>query len=362
MQGLLALHAGELGREVEGDPGAEDRGGPGEPRGVDAESFEAGDESTAAGRAVEGAQFGGRGLARLQLAVLHLGEEFDGLVRVAAGDGPHLAAERGVGVHTDRGPGEPCGRLGGECAEGGDRAGRGGDHVEVTGALLGGLAGAAGDHHEDGQVVEALGERGQPVQGLLVGPVRVVDQQDQRPLAPGQSAHRRDQAVAHALRVGLAVARLGDPERGPRDVVPVAQVFARLVGHERDERGLQQLPYDIEGNGRDGLAAACRPHRAAAALRDPARLAEQRGLADARLTTEHQQASRARGRGVRAQGVDRLHKRGDLRVAFPQGSRGDRSGPYLRHPATSPDRPNGVQALSLVLRRPRRRRSGHVLP
>lgn len=58
--------------------------------------LQAGDEAAAPGRAVQVAQFGGLRLDRFQFAVLDLGEEFDGLVRVAAGDGPHLAAERGV--------------------------------------------------------------------------------------------------------------------------------------------------------------------------------------------------------------------------------------------------------------------------
>jgi hypothetical protein len=211
----------------------------------------------------------------------------------------------------------------------------------MAGALAGDCRGAAGDHDEDGQVAEAFGERGQPVQGLLVGPVRVVHEQHQRPLAPGEPAHRRDQSVAHVLRIGLALARLRYAEGGSGDVVPVAEVLACLVRHERYECGLQQLPYDIERDGCQGLGAARRPHRAVAVQRDPACLGEQCGLPDARLAAEHQHAARVR---TGAQRVDGLRDHGEFRVALPQGS--------LRHPATSPGRPNDVQAMSLVLPEP----------
>ncbi|GAA3210114.1 hypothetical protein GCM10020256_07960 [Streptomyces thermocoprophilus] len=116
--GVVGAHRGELGDEVDGDAVAEDGGGPREPGGVGAEFLQAGDESAAAGGAVQGAQLTGVDLGRLQFAVLDLGEEFDGLVRVAAGDGPHLAAERDVGVLAERGAGEAGDGFGGERAEG----------------------------------------------------------------------------------------------------------------------------------------------------------------------------------------------------------------------------------------------------
>ncbi len=332
---LLAAHGGQLGDQAHRDAGAEDGGGPGEPGGFEAQVVEAGDKSAAACGAVELAQFGGRVLDGREAAVLDLGEEFDGLVRVAVGDRPHLAAERAVGVRAEGGAGEAGGGLRGEGLQDGDRRARGGgDRVQVAGALTADLAGPAGDHDQDGQVVEAFGERGEPAQGLLVGPVGVVDQQDQRPVALGESAHRGDQSVADALRVGLPLAGFGDAEGGARDVVPVAEVLAGLLGHQRDEGGLQQLPYDVEGDGLEGLAAAGLPDHALACLGHAAGLGEEGGLAEAGLAADHQQA--ARGGPVRAERVERLRHTGDRVLALPQGGRGGLRRPFLRHPVTSP--------------------------
>src|SRR5690606_23416173 len=120
------------------------------------------------------------------------------------------------------GAGESGRGGGGEGAErGGGAVGRGGDGFQVAGRHPGDLAGPAGHHDEDGQVRQSFGERGEPVQGLLVGPVRVVDQEHQRPVPAGQPAHGGDQAVADALRVDVPVAGLSYAERGSRDVVPL---------------------------------------------------------------------------------------------------------------------------------------------
>ncbi|CAM5556304.1 hypothetical protein SAFG77S_00218 [Streptomyces afghaniensis] len=238
--GHVGLEGGELGDQVDGDAGAEDGGGPGEPGGVDAEFLQAGDEAAAAGRAVQLAQFAGAGLDRFEFAVLHLGEEFDGVVGIAGGDGPDLAAERGVGVFAEGGAGESGRGVRGEGAQGRGGAVRGGgDGVEETGARAGDLARAAGDHDQDGHLVAAFGQRGEPVQGLLVGPVGVVDEQHQRPVPAGEPAHGGDQAVAHALRVGLPVAGVRYAEGGPGDVVPVAEVLAGLLRQHRQQRRLQ---------------------------------------------------------------------------------------------------------------------------
>ncbi|GAA2228759.1 hypothetical protein GCM10010104_21950 [Streptomyces indiaensis] len=346
--GVVRSQGGQFGDEVDGDAGAEDRGGPGEPGGVDAEFLQAGDEAAAAGRAVQFAQFAGPGLDRFEFAVLHLGEEFDGLVGVAGGDGPDLAAEGGVGVFAQGGAGESGGGFRGEGAQGGGGAVRGcGDGVEVAGARAGDLLGAAGDDDQDGHLVEPLGESREPVQGLVVRPVGVVDQQHQRPVPAGEPAYGRDQAVAHALRVGLPVSGVRNAEGGAGDVVPVAEVLAGLLGQHRHQRRLQQLPYHVEGDRPEGLAAARRPHRAAACFGDAAGFGQQRGLAESGLAAEDQQSA---GRGtVRAQAVDRPLDGGDLLVALPQGSRGGGRGPYLRHPATSPSRPNDVPMSSVAV-------------
>ncbi|CCK26106.1 hypothetical protein BN159_1727 [Streptomyces davaonensis JCM 4913] len=346
---VVAAHGGELGDLVDGDPGAEDGGRPGEPGGLDAESLQAGDETAPAGRAVQGAQFGRGGLDRFHLAVLHLGEQLDGLVGIARGDGPDLAAERGVGVPAEGRAGEARGGVRGQRAQRGDGAARRGGHrVEVAGALAAYVAGPAGHHDQHGQVGEALGEGGEPAQGLLVGPVGVVDEQHQRPVAPCEPSYGRHQAVAHALRVGAAIAGVRYAEGGARDVVPVAEVLAGLLGQQGHQRGLEQVPYHVEGNGLQGLAAAGRPHVAAARLGDPSRFGQQGSLAEAGFAPDDQQASR--GGPVGAEGVHRPSHGGDFGLALPQGSRGGRCGPYLRHPATSPSRPNDVQASSVVLR------------
>lgn len=358
--GVVRPQGGEFGDQADGDAGAEDGGGPGEPGGVDAQFLQAGDEAAAAGRAVQLAQFTGPGLDRFELAVLHLGEEFDGLVGVAGGDGPDLAAERGVGVPAQGGAGEPGRGVRGEGAQGRDGAVRGGgDGVEVAGARAGDLLGAAGDDDQDGHLLDALGESREPVQGLLVRPVGVVDQQHQRPVPAGEPPYGRHQAVAHALRVGPPVAGLHYAEGGAGDVVPVAEVLAGLLRQHRHQGRLQQLPYHVEGDRPEGLAAARGPDRAAAGLRDAAGFGQQRGLAESGLAAEDQQSA---GRGtVRAQAVDRSHDGGDLLFALPQGSRGGGRGPYLRHPATSPSRPNDVQTSSVAVRLPEWRMVGAPL-
>ncbi|GGY85406.1 hypothetical protein GCM10010300_31510 [Streptomyces olivaceoviridis] len=228
--GQFVVHGGELGDHVDGDAGAEDGGGPGEPGGLQAEALEPVDQSAVAGGAVEGAQLSRLRLDGREFAVPDLGEEFDGVVGVAAGDGPDLAAEGVVGVPADGGAGESGGGVRGEGAEVVDGAAGGGHRVEQAGAVPADLPGPAGDHDEDGQVVQALGEGGEPAQGLLVGPVRVVDEQDQRPLAAGEPAHGGDESVADVLRVGLVGPRFRYAEGGTGDVVPVAEVLAGLLG------------------------------------------------------------------------------------------------------------------------------------
>lgn len=339
--GVGAVEGGEPGHHVDGDAAAEDGGGPGEPVGVDAELFQAGDESAAPGGAVEGAQFGGLRLDGLQFAVLDPGEEFDGFVGVAAGDGPDFAAERGVGVVAEGGAGQSGRRVGGEGVQRGEGPARGGGRVQVAGAVAADVAGAAGEDDQQGGLVEPFGERGEPAQGLLVGPVGVVDQQDQRPFPAGEPAHGGDQSVVHALRVGLAFAGVGDAEGGARDAVPVAEVLPGLLGQHGHQRGLQQLAYDVEGDGPQGLAAAGRPDRAAPGLGQAAGLGEQCGLADPGLAAGLQEQA---GRGaVGAQGVHRAREGGDFLVPLPEGGCGGTRPPYLRHPAASPSRPNDVR-------------------
>lgn len=347
-RGGVGVHRGEPGDEADGAAGAEDGGRPGEVGGFEAEFAEAADESAAARGAVEGAQFGGAVLHGPEFAVADLGEEFHGVIRVAAGDGPDLAAERVVGLGADGGAGESGGGLRGERAEVADRAARGGDLVQEAGAVAVGLAGPAGDHDEHGQVGQALGERGEPAQGLQVGPVGVVDEQDERPVAGDEAAHREHESVADVTRVGAALAGLHYAEGGAGDVVPGGEVLAGLVRGEVGEGGLEELPQDVERDGPEGLARAGRPDHAAAPFGDAAYLGEQCGLAESGLAAEEEEA--AGGRPVGAQQLDRLGDGGDLRFPLPQVARGGRLRPSLRHPDTSTGRPNAVRTTSVVAR------------
>ncbi|MDQ0957581.1 hypothetical protein QFZ66_001459 [Streptomyces sp. B4I13] len=357
---VVTAEAGEPGGLGDGDVGAEDRGRHRELGGVDAEFLQAVDEASAAGRPVQGAQFGGRGLARRQLAVADLGEEFDGLVRVAVGDRPHLAAEGGLGVVAEGGAGQAGDRGRGQGAEAADGAARGlADGVEVPRRLALHVAGPAGHDDQDRQFVEAFHEGDEPAQGFLVGPVRVVDEQHERVVPPGEPGDGGHEAVAHALRVGVALPGFDDAEGGTGDAEPVAEVLAGLLRVQGHQCGLQQLPHHVEGDGPQCLAAAGRPDRAAAGLGDAARLGQQGGLAESGLAAEHQQVTR--GGPVGAECLHRLRDGGDLRVALPQGSRGGRRRPDLRHPATSPSRPNDVPPSSVALRG-RARRAVHAGP
>ncbi|RPK84809.1 hypothetical protein EES45_03355 [Streptomyces sp. ADI97-07] len=114
---LGRAHPGQGRGELLGDLGAQDGGCPREAVGVGTQAFEAGDETAATGRRSELAQQPGGLLHRRQLAVLRLGDELDHLVGVAAGDGPHLAAERVVRVVAQARADQLGGGVGGEGAQ-----------------------------------------------------------------------------------------------------------------------------------------------------------------------------------------------------------------------------------------------------
>lgn len=330
--GLRRAHSGEGGGQFLGDVGTEDRGGPGEPVGVRTQPLQTGDEPAAPCGRAEFAQFAGGFLHRRELAVLDLGDQLDRLVRITSGDGPHLAAERVVGVLAEARADQYGGGVRREGPQGdpGHRAlaaaSFGLPVGDVVGVAFGQLLRAVGLHHQDGQFAEAGGERGEPGEGFAVRPVGVVHDEEQRPVAEpgGEPADDEVQAVAHTLRIGLRAARLGETQGRGGGLVPVAEQGPGLVGREPVEGGLEQLPYDMERYGGDGLAAPGGPHGAAVGGHR-LDLGEQRRLAEPRLSAEDQEPADS----LRpAQGVHRLGSGGEFRFTLVQ-----RPGRLHAHPS-----------------------------
>ncbi|GAA1510943.1 hypothetical protein GCM10009730_14300 [Streptomyces albidochromogenes] len=134
----------------------------------------------------------------------------------------------------------------------------------------------------------------------------------------GQAQQQRVQSVADALGVGPAVGR-GHAERGADDLVAVAEQFPGVHRARQGDGGLQELPYDVEGHGGDGLATARRPHRAPARGQPPD-LGQQGRLADAGLAAAHEDST---GRHVGAERFDSACGGGEFRLALQQRD-GDR--------------------------------------
>ena len=102
---------------------------------------------------------------------------------------------------------------------------------------------AVGLDDQEREFAQAGGEPGEPGEGFAVGPVRVVDDEDDRPVAEAGDEPANDpvEAVPDALRVGLRAGRLGQSERGGGDLVPVAEQFPYLVAGDPVEGGAEQL-------------------------------------------------------------------------------------------------------------------------
>ncbi|MFF6940332.1 hypothetical protein [Streptomyces lavendulae] len=199
---LLALHAGQDGEDarvvqlVDGVGGlcvaerrdspddadrdrvAEDGGGPGQPDGGGAELFEALDQAAALDGGGQVAQLGDVVLVRFETAVAALHAQFDDFEGVAAGDRPAFPAEHVVGA-VAQGLAHDAGH--GARGERGQFV-RAGPLAAHQGAQRGGvrrdLVGPAGHHDQHGQFLGPRREGGQPRQGFGVGPVRVVEDQD----------------------------------------------------------------------------------------------------------------------------------------------------------------------------------------
>ncbi|GGT01920.1 hypothetical protein GCM10010222_49560 [Streptomyces tanashiensis] len=324
---LLRAHAGEGHEELGRAVGAEDGGRPGEAGRAAAELLQAGDEPAAARPGAEVAEEARGAGDGFEHAVAGVGEQFDGLVRVAGGHRPQLAAERLVRVPAEGVPGECRGGPGGEGvqAEGEDGAVRErGERRGRAGALRLPYEGAVGEHDEDGQpaVAPGPGEGVEPGQGFGVGPVDVVHEQHRRPVPQPfrEAVQEPGEAEQHALRVGGHVrGRRGDAQRRGEQVEVVAEELPDLVGAEAVQGGLEQLTGEVEGDGGEGFAAPG-GEDGAAVPGGAMYLGEERRLADARLAPvdEYPAASRA-ARGCSGdEFVDGVGGRGELRVAFEQ--------------------------------------------
>ena len=172
------------------------------------------------------------------------------------------------------------------------------------------LARAGGHHQTRGEPVEALREVREPAQRRRVGPVEVVDEEQQR-LFGGEVRGQPVQAVQGG-RVALAVAAAQD-RLGKR-----GRAHEVLVGHDRLEQladdGEREVALELGGAGAED------PHAGA-----PARAAQEARLADPRWALD-QQPRATPGAGRLDHATDRLQ----LRLAFFE-ARGTSWGCPCRH-------------------------------
>ena len=181
--------------------------------------------------------------------------------------------------------------------------------------LRAGLARAHGGDDEHPEVLAARGELDQQADRLGVGPVEVVDDQDQRPLAaevdhePVQGVDQRRLAAAgERLLDGLAAEqhRLGQRR---------AALERRRARRRRrvPDPALEQPQHDAEREVALEHAAGRLQHRHVPFAREPRGRAQQPRLAEpSRGADEHDAAAPVAGGG------DRLGQRADLGVALEQ--------------------------------------------
>lgn len=223
----------------------------------------------------------GAGLGGDEAAVADLRGQLYRFEGVAGGDGPAFAAERVVGVAAE-----------GFADESGD--GGGAERFESEGAparaarqapqglgVVREFLRAVGDDEQERQLLGARGERGEPAQGLRVGPVGVVEDEDHGGLLYGEVGEHPVEAVAQALRVGRRAFGGGaEAEGGTHDRVPTAQRGAEVGGGGAREAWLEELARDVEGDALLLVAAACVQDGAALGGGLPAHFGEEAGLAE----------------------------------------------------------------------------------
>lgn len=287
--GLLGAQAGHGGGQRGPDLGAEHGGGPGEADRGGAEPLQPGDQAAALHRGDQVAQQVDAATVGLQPPVTDLRGQLDCLERVSRGDRPALPAELLVGVRADPVAHQQADRVGGQRFQA-ERTVPGA--ARQAAERLGGrrqFVRAVGHHDEQREVVGAGCERGQPVQGLRVGPVRVVEHQHHRGVPDHHVGEHPVQSVAQPLGVGGGALRGAQPQRRAHDAVPTAQCRPQIRLGGAGQQRLQELPCDVEGD-LLLLVAAARGQHGAAAVRGPGPyLGEQGRLAQPGGPGERQQ-------------------------------------------------------------------------
>ncbi len=242
--------------------------------------------------------------------------------------------KRVVGVRRHARADELAARGGAQRVRADDRRRvRRGDGPEQRGDA-GRVVGAPCEDAENRQPLHALGEIGEPAQRLAVGPVEVVGEQQQRPLA-GEVGREPEEAVEERERLlpALGAVRRGElpGEQGARQGGRAAEQPVALPGRRRGERRLEELAHDAEGEAALELAAARGEHRDAGVPGAPARLLEQPGLADpGRPLDRHERAPALAGPR------ERVVQAGEIAVPLDQlrlrrgRSHGRCSAPILR--------------------------------
>jgi hypothetical protein len=157
--------------------------------------------------------------------------------------------ERLVDLGAERGRGQLGGRLHRQRSRAQDRHGRvaADDRVPLGRAPLRHRAHA--EHEQRRHRVDAVAQEGQEAQRRLVGPVHVVDEQEQR-LGGREAQHERVERVQHVVAVverALAghLPCPGVEQRRGRARRPGQQLRA-LTGGQGLERGLEELAHDAE--------------------------------------------------------------------------------------------------------------------
>ncbi|GAA2748104.1 hypothetical protein GCM10010440_46650 [Kitasatospora cinereorecta] len=322
--GLLRALGGDGGGQLLLDVGAQQCGRPGVLEGDPAELLQPVLQGLPLGRRRQVAQARGGLLHRIDALVAHLAQQRDGVVRGARGDRPDLAAERVVRVVAELVADQLGHRVRAEGVQLVVARGHLLDLPDQPVGLLGELV-PVRQHHQDRQLAGAHGEGGEPGQRLPVGPVQVVDDDDQRRTPGCELGEHVVQAVAHALRVDpLHLAgRRGQSDGRADDAVPVAEDLVALGLGELAQHRHQQLAQHAERLGALALAAAGEEHRAGLLLvGQVADLVQHRGLAHAGRARVEQQL--AGGHGAQRPGAGQPGERRprglDLRLAFVEPS------------------------------------------
>jgi hypothetical protein len=204
-----------------------------------------------------------------------------GAERIVRSGGERLAQESGGG-------------LGAERRRADHRRQRVGDDLVDQARLFADLGRPEAHDDREGEALHSREQVCEPAQGGEVGPVQVVDREQERPA--GREVRRQPvEAVKgrqRGIRAGLGDELLGVEERlGQRR--RAREQLGSLFARKRCEQRLEELPHDAEREGAFELRASGAEHLHAGAVTAGLGLRHQRGLADAgRAFDSHEQAAR----------------------------------------------------------------------